>query len=193
MDAVVAFIANGEGTKPVEPGERALDDPPEHAKTAAVKRAATGLRKQRLEARPQRIVQERLCHARPYQVDRASTRDQPEVLKRALKLRNVDRACPASAICHARLVEFLARHRPHVPVRIFVQTVESHDDSNRGRAELHGRFVQATWLPVSGFLRMAAFRAAPRSSTIFRTRSRKCTRENLLQTQNGDEFADRGG
>ena len=32
MDAVVAFIANGEGTKPVEPGERALDDPAEHAK-----------------------------------------------------------------------------------------------------------------------------------------------------------------
>ena len=32
MDAVVAFIANGEATKPVEPGERALDDPAEHAK-----------------------------------------------------------------------------------------------------------------------------------------------------------------
>jgi hypothetical protein len=27
MDAVVAFIANGEATKPVEPGGRALDDP----------------------------------------------------------------------------------------------------------------------------------------------------------------------
>jgi hypothetical protein len=25
MDVVVAFIANGEATKPVEPGERALD------------------------------------------------------------------------------------------------------------------------------------------------------------------------
>ena len=36
MDAVVAFIANGEATKPVEPGERALDDPAEHAKAAAV-------------------------------------------------------------------------------------------------------------------------------------------------------------
>ena len=32
MDAVVPFIANGEATKPVEPGERALDDPAEHAK-----------------------------------------------------------------------------------------------------------------------------------------------------------------
>ena len=31
MDAVVAFIANGEATKPVEPGERPLDDPAEHA------------------------------------------------------------------------------------------------------------------------------------------------------------------
>jgi len=40
MDAVVAFIANGEATKPVEPGERALDDPAEHAKAAAVGRAA---------------------------------------------------------------------------------------------------------------------------------------------------------
>jgi hypothetical protein len=47
-------------------------------------RTATGLRKQRLETRPQRIVQGGLCHARPYQVDRASTRDQSEVLKRAL-------------------------------------------------------------------------------------------------------------
>jgi hypothetical protein len=34
MDAVVAFIATGEATKPVEPGERALDDPAEHAKAA---------------------------------------------------------------------------------------------------------------------------------------------------------------
>lgn len=41
MDAVVAFIANGEATKPVEPGERALDDPAAHAKAAAVGRAAT--------------------------------------------------------------------------------------------------------------------------------------------------------
>jgi len=41
MDAVVAFIANGEATKPLEPGERALDDPAEHAKAAAVGRAAT--------------------------------------------------------------------------------------------------------------------------------------------------------
>ena len=41
MDAVVAFIANGEATKPVEPGERALDDPAEHAKAPAVGRAAT--------------------------------------------------------------------------------------------------------------------------------------------------------
>ena len=41
MDAVVAFIANGEATKPVELGERALDDPAEHAKPAAVGRAAT--------------------------------------------------------------------------------------------------------------------------------------------------------
>ena len=41
MDAVVAFIANGEATKTVEPGERALDDPAEHAKAAAVGRAAT--------------------------------------------------------------------------------------------------------------------------------------------------------
>ena len=41
MDAVVVFIANGEATKPVEPGERALDDPAEHAKAAAVGRAAT--------------------------------------------------------------------------------------------------------------------------------------------------------
>ena len=41
MDAVVAFIANGEGTKPVEPGERALDDQRKHAKAAAVGRAAT--------------------------------------------------------------------------------------------------------------------------------------------------------
>ena len=41
MDAVVAFIANGEATKPVEPGERALDDPAEHAKAAAVGGAAT--------------------------------------------------------------------------------------------------------------------------------------------------------
>ena len=38
MDAVVAFIANGEATKP---GERALDDPAEHAHAAAVGRAAT--------------------------------------------------------------------------------------------------------------------------------------------------------
>jgi hypothetical protein len=29
MDAVVAFIASGEATKPVEPGERALGDPAE--------------------------------------------------------------------------------------------------------------------------------------------------------------------
>jgi hypothetical protein len=122
MDAVVTFRANGEATKPAEPGERAFDDPAEHAKTAGVGRAttaedrnnavggeaittwlrivamvalqdvgpsarprtATGLRKQRLETRPQRIVQEGLCHARPYQVDHASTRDQSEVLKRAL-------------------------------------------------------------------------------------------------------------
>ena len=41
MDAVVAFIANGEATKPLEPGERALDDPAEHAKAAAMGRAAT--------------------------------------------------------------------------------------------------------------------------------------------------------
>jgi len=41
MDAVVAFIANGEATKPVEPGERALHDPAEHTKAAAVGRAAT--------------------------------------------------------------------------------------------------------------------------------------------------------
>ena len=41
MDAVVAFIANGEATKPVEPGERALDDQRKHAKAAAVGRAAT--------------------------------------------------------------------------------------------------------------------------------------------------------
>ena len=41
MDAVVAFIANGGATKLVEPGERALDDPAEHAKAAAVGRAAT--------------------------------------------------------------------------------------------------------------------------------------------------------
>jgi hypothetical protein len=41
MDAIVAFIANGEATKPLEPGERALDDPAEHAKAAAVGRAAT--------------------------------------------------------------------------------------------------------------------------------------------------------
>jgi hypothetical protein len=41
MDAVVAFIANGEATKPAEPGERVLDDPAEHAKAAAVGRAAT--------------------------------------------------------------------------------------------------------------------------------------------------------
>ena len=38
MDAVEAFIANGEAT---EPGERALDDPAEHAKAAALGRAAT--------------------------------------------------------------------------------------------------------------------------------------------------------
>lgn len=36
MDAVVEFIANSEATKPVEPGECALDDPAEHAKPAAV-------------------------------------------------------------------------------------------------------------------------------------------------------------
>ncbi len=41
MDAAVAFIANGEATKPVEPGKRALDDPAEHAKATAVGRAAT--------------------------------------------------------------------------------------------------------------------------------------------------------
>jgi len=34
MDAAVAFIANGEATKPVEPGERALDDPAEHVQSA---------------------------------------------------------------------------------------------------------------------------------------------------------------
>jgi hypothetical protein len=54
---------------------RALGDP---RPSAAAPRTATGLRKQRLETRPQRIVQEGLCHARPYQVDRASTRDQSE-------------------------------------------------------------------------------------------------------------------
>ena len=37
----MAFIANGEVTKPVGPRERALDDPAEHAKAAAVGRAAT--------------------------------------------------------------------------------------------------------------------------------------------------------
>jgi hypothetical protein len=37
----LAFIANGEATKPVEPRERALDDPAEHAKAATVGRAAT--------------------------------------------------------------------------------------------------------------------------------------------------------
>ncbi len=36
MDAAVAFITNGEATKPAEPGERVLDDPAEHAKAAAV-------------------------------------------------------------------------------------------------------------------------------------------------------------
>ena len=41
IDAVMAFIANTEATKPVEPGERALDDPAEHAKAAAVGRGAT--------------------------------------------------------------------------------------------------------------------------------------------------------
>ena len=40
MDAVVAFIANREATKPSAPGERALD-PAEHAKAAAVGRVAT--------------------------------------------------------------------------------------------------------------------------------------------------------
>jgi len=45
MDAVVAFRANGEATKTVEPGERALDDPAEHAKAAAVGRAATAVRR----------------------------------------------------------------------------------------------------------------------------------------------------
>lgn len=68
MDAVVAFIAKG---------------PPRGTNTMPVSaaRSETALRKQRLETRPQRIVQERLCHARPYQVDRASTRDQSEVSK----------------------------------------------------------------------------------------------------------------
>jgi len=37
----VAFIANGDATKPVEPGERALGDPAEYAKATAVGRAAT--------------------------------------------------------------------------------------------------------------------------------------------------------
>jgi len=41
MDAVVAFIANGEATKTGGANERALDDPAEHAKAAAVGRAAT--------------------------------------------------------------------------------------------------------------------------------------------------------
>lgn len=65
MDAVVAFIAKG---------------PPRGTNTMPVSaaRSETALRKQRLETRPQRIVQERLCHARPYQVDRASTRDQSD-------------------------------------------------------------------------------------------------------------------
>jgi len=54
MDAVVAFIANREATKP---------------SSQASVRTATGLRKQRLETHPQRIVQEGLCHSRPYQVD----------------------------------------------------------------------------------------------------------------------------
>jgi hypothetical protein len=76
MDAVVEFITNGEATKPVEPGERALDDP---RPSAAAPCTATGLRKQRLETRPQRIVPEGLCHALPHQLDRASTRDQSEV------------------------------------------------------------------------------------------------------------------
>ncbi len=42
MDAVVAFIANGEATRPVEPDERALDDPAEHAVGAAVTCATSG-------------------------------------------------------------------------------------------------------------------------------------------------------
>lgn len=70
MDAVVAFIAKG---------------PPRGTNRMPVSAAhGDGPRKQRLETRPQRIVQERLCHARPYQVDRAGTRDRSEVLKRAL-------------------------------------------------------------------------------------------------------------
>ena len=39
MDAVVAFIANGEATKPVEPGERALDDPETVASLKDLRRA----------------------------------------------------------------------------------------------------------------------------------------------------------
>jgi hypothetical protein len=41
MDAVVVFIVNGKATKPVGPGERALDEPADHTKAAAVGRATT--------------------------------------------------------------------------------------------------------------------------------------------------------
>ena len=100
MDAVVAFIANGE---PITMWLRivatvALQDV---GPSAASPRTATGLRKQRLETRPQRIVQERLCHARPYQVDRASTRDRSEALKRALHAESHD--------CHADRTGYVVR------------------------------------------------------------------------------------
>ena len=74
MDAVVAFIANGEATKPVEPGERALDDRRSqqcrgrrgdhdvvanrsHGRPAgrpAVGAAARGVRERRASPRPRR-------------------------------------------------------------------------------------------------------------------------------------------
>jgi hypothetical protein len=69
---------------PVSRGNICHGNPPRSTNRMPVSAAhGDGLRKQRLETRPQRIVQERLCHARPYQVDRASTRDQSEVFKRA--------------------------------------------------------------------------------------------------------------
>lgn len=67
MDWVVAFIAKG---------------PPRSTNRMPVSAAhGDGASEATARDAPTAILQERLCHARPYQVDRASTRDQSEVLK----------------------------------------------------------------------------------------------------------------
>ena len=130
IDAIVAFIANGEATKPVEPSERALDDPQEHAKAAAVGRAATAEDRNNAAGGEAltiwlRIVvtvalQDVAPSARPCQVDRTSTTDPSEVLKRALKQRRARRCCRHQDEASSYSMASSCRvSKPHCP-RVFL-------------------------------------------------------------------------